>query len=61
MCTAGLPAVLPDAQQQALKVLEMSIEQVFMGARKAADPGNDLYPFFWAAYFLRIDILEEIN
>lgn len=53
--------MLPDAQQQALKVLEMSIEQVFMGARKAADPGNDLYPFFWAAYFLRIDILEEIN
>ena len=61
VCTAGLPDRLPDVQQQALKVLETSIEQVFMGTRKAADPGDDLYPFVWAAYFLHIDILEEIK
>jgi len=61
VCTAGLPAVLPDVQQQAIKVLETSIEQVFMGTRKAADSGDDLYPFFWAAYFLHTGILEEIQ
>ena len=61
VCTAGLPDRLPDVQQQALKVLKTSIEQVFMGARKAADSGDDLYPFFWAAYFLHTGILEEIQ
>ena len=61
VCTAGVPAVLPDVQQQTLKVLKTSIEQVFMGTRKAADPGDDLYPFFWAAYFLHTGILEEIQ
>ncbi|MCK4393232.1 hypothetical protein KAX17_10050 [Candidatus Bipolaricaulota bacterium] len=61
VCIPGLPGVLPEGQQRALAVLKGSIEQVFTGERKPADPADDLYPLFWSAYFLNIGILEGVN
>jgi hypothetical protein len=61
VCTPGLPVVLPEGQQTALAVLKGSIEKVFAGERKPADPADDLYPLFWSAAFLRIGILEGVN
>jgi hypothetical protein len=53
--------VLSEGQQSALAVLKGSIEQVFAGERKPADPADDLYSFFWSAAFLRIGVLGGIN
>ena len=61
VCTPGLPVVLPAGQQSALVVLKASIEQIFAGERKPADPADDLYPLFWSAAFLHAGILEGVN
>ncbi len=61
VCTPGLPVVLPEGQQSALAVLKGSIEQVFAGERKPADPADDLYPLFWSAAFLHAGVLEGVN
>ena len=61
VCAPGFPVALPAGQQSALAVLKGSIEQVFAGERKSADPADDLYSFFWSAAFLRIGILEGVN
>ncbi len=61
VCTPGLPVVLPEGQQRALVVLKASIEQIFAGERKPADPADDLYPLFWSAAFLHTGVLEGVN
>ena len=61
VCTPGLPVVLPEGQQRALGVLKASIEQIFAGERKPADPADDLYSLFWSAAFLHAGVLEGVN
>ncbi|MCK4356910.1 hypothetical protein KAW44_07495, partial [Candidatus Bipolaricaulota bacterium] len=61
VCTPGLPVVLPAGQQSALVVLKASIEQIFAGERKPADPADDLYSLFWSAFFLHVGVLEGVN
>ena len=61
VCTPGLPMVLPAGQQSALSVLKGSIEKVFAGERKPADPADDLYPLCWSAFFLHTGVLEGVN
>jgi len=61
VCTPTLPNKLPPALQTALQGLEQLVEQVFQGERRARDPGEDLYPALWSAYFLKVGILEGVS
>ncbi|MCD5408981.1 hypothetical protein LR090_07190 [Candidatus Bipolaricaulota bacterium] len=61
VCTPTLPDRLPPELQAALRGLEEAIQQVFQGKRRAVDPGADLYPALWSAYFLKVGILEGIE
>jgi len=61
VCAPGLPAALSEGRQRALVVLKASIEQIFAGERKPADPADDLYPLFWSAAFLHAGVLEGVN
>lgn len=59
VCAPGLPEALPVQSQQALSVLEGAIEDVFMGARQAANPSEDLFSLLLSAYFLSTGVMEE--
>jgi len=61
VCTPSLPEVSSADAQQALSVIEVAIDQIFMGKRQAANSSDDLYPFIWSAYFLNIGILEGVH
>jgi len=61
VCTLTLPNKLPPALQATLQGLEQVIDQVFQGERRARDPGEDLYPALWSAYFLKVGILEGVS
>lgn len=61
VCTPALPALLPPELQAALQGLELAIQQVFQGERRSGNPGQDLYPFLWSAYFLRMGILAGVT
>jgi len=47
--------------QAALQGLEEAVRLVFRGERRPVDPGVDLYPALWSAYFLKVGILEGIG
>ena len=61
VCAPGLPEALPVQSQQALSVLESAIEEVFMGARQAANPSEDLFSLLLSAYFLSTGVMEEAD
>lgn len=61
VCTPTLPGKLPLELRAALQGLEEAIQRVFQGKRRPVDPGADLYPALWSAYFLKVGILEGIE
>ena len=60
-CTPSLPEASTAESQQALNMIEGTIDQIFMGKRQAANSSDDLYPVIWSAYFLNIGILEGVQ
>jgi hypothetical protein len=61
VCTPGLPEASSAESQQALSVIEGTIDEIFIGKRQAANSSDDLYPFIWSAYFLNMGILEGVH
>jgi len=61
VCTPTLPGKLPLELQAALQGLEEAIQRVFQGKRRPVDPGADLYPALWSAYFIKVGILEGVR